>query len=78
MGIPLLVGRTFEEKEKELVAVVSETAARRIWPGEDPIGKKFRHPIDPIKTNWFEVVGVVKDVREYHLEYEPLPMIYVP
>jgi putative ABC transport system permease protein len=47
MGIPILAGRTFVEKEQELVAVVSETAARRIWPGESPIGKKFRHPIDP-------------------------------
>jgi predicted permease len=78
MGIPILAGRTFEENEQELVAVVSETAARRIWPGENPIGKKFRHPIDPIKTNWFQVVGIVKDVREFHLEYAPLPMIYLP
>jgi predicted permease len=76
MGIPMLGGRTFQEKEKEPVAVVSETAARSLWPGENPIGKKFRHPLDP--KNWFQVVGVVKDVREFRLDYQFLPMVYIP
>lgn len=76
MGIPMLGGRTFQEKEKEPVAVVRETAARSLWPGENPIGKKFRHSLDP--KNWFQVVGVVKDVREFRLDYQFLPMIYIP
>jgi predicted permease len=78
MGIPLMAGRTFEEKEKGPVAVVSETAARRLWPGENPIGKKFLNPIDRIETNSFQVVGVVKDVREIRLDDAPNPMIYLP
>jgi putative ABC transport system permease protein len=76
MGIPMLAGRTFQEKEKEPVAVVSETAARRLWPGENPIGRKFRHSFQPM--NWFQVIGVVKDVREFTLDYQFLPMIYLP
>ena len=56
--------------------MVSETAARRLWPGENPIGKKFRHSFDP--KNWFQVIGVVKDVREFTLDYQFLPMIYLP
>jgi putative ABC transport system permease protein len=76
MGIPMLAGRTFEEKEKEPVAVVSETAARRLWPGENPIGKRFRHSFDP--KSWFQVIGVVKDVREFTLDYPFLPMVYLP
>jgi predicted permease len=76
MGIPMLAGRAFVGKEKEPVAVVSETAARRLWPGENPIGKKFRHSFDPM--NWFQVIGVVKDVREFTLDYQFLPMIYLP
>jgi hypothetical protein len=67
MGIQLIAGRTFDEKEKEQVAIVSETAARRIWPGENPIGKIFLRPINRVTANSFKVVGVVKDVREYKL-----------
>ena len=41
MGIPLREGRFFREGETDDVAVVSESAARMLWPGENPIGKKI-------------------------------------
>jgi predicted permease len=67
MRIPLLRGRTFEASDGERtapVALVSAATARRYWPGEDPIGKRVRVMWDDY---WRTVVGVVGDVRQYHL-----------
>jgi putative ABC transport system permease protein len=59
------------------VAVISESVANRVWPGEDPIGKKFRSGGD---TQWpmVEVVGVVGDIRSVALDESPGLMIYQP
>ena len=56
-----------------LVAIVNDTAARRYWPGEDPIGKRFAigsrerfgsfRAVQPGEIEWREIVGVVSDVR---------------
>jgi predicted permease len=67
MGISLLRGRTFTAQEargRETVAVISESAAHRFWPFEDPIGKRFKLDLDFRGTmKEFQVVGIVKDVR---------------
>lgn len=77
MGIPLRSGRAIEETDvPRKVAVVSESAARRLWPGEDPIGKRFRRA--DTEEAPFEVVGVVGDVRSAGLDREPEPIVYVP
>ena len=80
MGIALVRGRTFTRDDRadtSPVAVVSETMARRIWPGEDPIGKRitgrFRGP--PVTR---EVVGVVRDVRHTGYEEALRPEYYIP
>jgi predicted permease len=78
MGIPLISGRTFSDQERELVAIVSEAAATRLWPGENPIGQKVRHPIDPDKTRWFQVIAVVGNVRDKALDHDPSPALYIP
>ena len=76
MGIAVTRGRGFTEEDRadgHLVAVVNETAARRYWPGEDPVGKRiaigsserfgsFRQ-VRPGEVEWREIVGVVADVR---------------
>jgi putative ABC transport system permease protein len=76
MGITLKSGRLPGDSDRadgKLVAVLNETAARRHWPGEDPIGKRFavgsrerfgsfRQP-PPGGIEWREVVGVVSDIR---------------
>lgn len=69
MGIPVLEGRAIRESDgenTELVAVVSAATAKRFWPGESPIGKHLR----PVwgQQPWRTVVGVVGDVREYHVD----------
>src|SRR5262249_44668333 len=82
LGIPLRVGRVLTDQDRAghpPVAVINETAARRYWPGQNPIGKRvwfgsstgFTHPSQPV-----EVVGVVGDVK-YGLVDDPMmPDLY--
>ena len=78
MGIPLRSGRVFGEREPDRVVVVSETAARRIWRGENPIGKKVRSFMDETKDHWFTVIGVVGDVHATALDKPADSVIYSP
>jgi len=76
MGIPLRDGRLFADGgEAELVAVISESAAQKIWPRENPIGKRFRHDSE---QRWTRVIGVVADARVFMLGRDPQPIIYIP
>jgi putative ABC transport system permease protein len=80
LGIPLIKGRTFTDRDREGqpgVAVINETAARRLWPGDDPIGKRIRLN-DVTDANGAEVVGVVADVRYHPVEAEITPDAYLP
>jgi len=81
LKIPLRAGRTFDDRDSDAaagVAILSETAARRFWPGENPIGRQIRIHVNERSRRWREVVGVVGDVRTRGLELEPVPVIYVP
>jgi len=81
MGIPLLAGRDFTEQdrgafwlgESPWTLIVNETFARRCWPNENPIGKRFRFGGNVFGT----VIGVVGDVRYQSLEREARPAFYV-
>jgi hypothetical protein len=68
-----VTSRTATQANRPWVAIVSASFAERYWPGEDPIGKMFRHRGRP-RT----VVGVVGDVRVRGLERTSEPQIYVP
>src|SRR5205085_7767865 len=64
MRMPLIAGRYLAERDRENIVkavVISQSTARQIWPGEDPVGKQIR--IDSDQTNWQEVVGVVSDLK---------------
>jgi len=77
MGIPLREGRLFSSHDgpnTQLVAVINERTARRFWPGESAVGKRFQFYSKP----WVEIVGVVGDVRQAGLDIEPAPEIYRP
>ena len=80
MGIPLLAGRTFEDRDvanAPPVAIVSAALARKYWPGENPIGKRIRFddgPADP----WIPIVGMVGDVRQLGMSEEPPPLLFFP
>jgi putative ABC transport system permease protein len=83
MGIPLLRGRVFDARDRAAatpVAIINETLAKREWPDEDPLGKRFRdignEPLQ-YRDAWLTVVGVVADVRHGGLLREASPEIYV-
>jgi predicted permease len=75
MSIPVLRGRVFDDRPDGVkVAVLGESTAKRIWPGEDPVGRRFRGFGDQIMT----VVGVVASVRSTAPNSEPPLTVYVP
>lgn len=79
MEIPLLKGRSFVATDwEQRVAMISETMARRYWPGEDPVGKRFGVNCFDTKCNWNTVVGVVGDVKELGPTGEPVTAMYFP
>lgn len=73
MGIRLQRGRLLEDTDRGR-AVVSLRTAARLWPGQDPIGKRFKH--GPDDSPWVEVVGVVNDSRAVALTEEPPLIVY--
>lgn len=77
MRIPLLAGRFLEERDQgKRVAVISRSAAAKVWPHESAIGRRF-HRADPDEAP-FEVIGVVDDVRTLDLSKAPPLMVYAP
>jgi predicted permease len=82
MGIPLLRGRVFTDadaaKNAPPVVIVNETMARRYWPNEDPIGKRFKFGDPNFPQPWQTIVGVVGDVHQEGLENSPGAMAYEP
>jgi putative ABC transport system permease protein len=91
MGMRLVRGRPFnaaESPDSPRTVVVNETLAKRLWPGEDPIGKRLKqgwpetpdHPTSPgaFFAPWREVVGVVSDVKFNGISSETPLQAYLP
>jgi putative ABC transport system permease protein len=83
MRIPLVRGRFFTAEDRvgrPPVAIVSAAVARRVWPGEDPIGKHFftGQESDVRPDTAVEVVGVVGDIRHFPSAFRTGPEIYLP
>jgi putative ABC transport system permease protein len=84
MGVGLLSGRKLEVRDAthadvatDRIALVNQAFVDRYWPGESALGKRVRQNGDP--PEWIAtVVGVVADVRQWGLEYPPLPEMYFP
>lgn len=73
--------RDFEARDNESgpgVAIVSESVARQLWSGEDPIGKRISMEDHPKPEDWLTVVGVVDDIRQQTLQQPLDPAIYRP
>jgi putative ABC transport system permease protein len=78
LGIPLITGRDFTERDAENaphVVVVNETMARRFWPNQSAVGKRFKFFGEEF---YREVVGVARDTKYNDLTEANTPFIYVP
>ena len=80
LGIPLKAGRLFtaadsDEFKAPNVLLINEAAKRRLWPNEDPIGKRVSTDGG---EHWGKIVGVVGDVREFGLDHPPTSEFYAP
>jgi predicted permease len=79
LSIPVLLGRGFLDSDNAsapLVAVINQTMANRLWPGEEPIGKRFSMISD--SGPFLEVVGVVRDSKYQSIAEDPQPYFYLP
>jgi predicted permease len=77
MGIPMVRGQSFDGSVREdtpRATIINETAARQIWPNEDPIGKRFKFFRD---TDYTKVIGIVRDSTYNNLGEDPRPYMYV-
>ncbi len=80
MGLRLLRGRFLGDADRPEVpfaAVVNRTMAARYWPGEEPLGKRFR--LGTLQDRpWFTIVGIVEDVRHNGVVETPRTEMYLP
>lgn len=80
VGMRLIDGRTFNASDganTQKVALINQTAAKKLWPGRNPIGARFNRGNNP-PTPWVTVVGIVADVRQAGLDLPARPEIYFP
>jgi putative ABC transport system permease protein len=77
MGIPLLQGRIFTEQDPLNVAVINQEMARRLWPGENPVGKRYGTgvPGETVTADTL-VIGVVKNTLRSGRESDVIPWAY--
>jgi putative ABC transport system permease protein len=81
MRIPVRRGRTFsaaETSDASHVALVNEEAARRFWPGRNPLGTRFALDATSGREVWLEVIGIVGNIRNSDIDQGSLPQVFVP
>jgi predicted permease len=79
LGVPLVEGRPFhadDSADTPRVAIVNEVVASTYWPGESPIGRRFR--VGDQASPWVEVVGVARTGQYFFLIEPPAPLVYFP
>lgn len=87
LRLPLLRGRDFNEldgTDHHEAAILTQDAANRLWPGQDPLGKRFRLYDEKDKdANWITVVGISADMVQDpqvkgSLVKEAPPLLFIP
>ena len=81
MGTKVVAGRLFDARDTPTspnVAVVNETLAKRLWPGERPLGKSLKQGWPESPGAWREVVGVVADVKFEGVTADTPLQVYLP
>jgi predicted permease len=68
IGVPLIAGRFFnadDRRDAQPVVLINRAMAERYWPGASAVGKRFSFSSQPKERDWFTVVGVVGDVKDF-------------
>lgn len=81
MGIPIIRGRYFEERDTadgKQVVIIDQALATKYWPNEDPLGKRMVFEGTRDNPNWREIVGIVGHVKHTDLEGESRAQYYIP
>ncbi|HEX8712149.1 MAG TPA: ABC transporter permease [Terracidiphilus sp.] len=80
--LPLLRGREFNETDgmaNHEASIITRDSAMRLWPGQDPLGKRFRLFDDKNKpTPWITVVGITADMVQEFQVNDPRPLVFLP
>ncbi|HXJ90963.1 MAG TPA: ABC transporter permease [Candidatus Binatia bacterium] len=77
LQVPLLRGRSFTASDyssEPRVAIINTSMAHLLWPGQDPIGRRFTASVPP---KWLEIVGVIGDIRWWSSD-DAMPQFYLP
>jgi predicted permease len=81
IGERLIRGRSFQASDtatSQLVALINEEMGRRYWPGQDPVGRRFKIGGGDANRPWITVVGIVGDVRHNGITDVVKEKFYVP
>jgi predicted permease len=86
IGVPLIAGRFFNDADRfsdgsdstgaPRVVLINRAMADRYWPGENAVGKRFSFSSQPREQDWFNVVGVVGDVKDFPHSPAAAPAFY--
>jgi len=82
IGVPQISGRDFnpfDTDKSQRVMIVNQSMARKLWPGQDPIGRHLKFAGDPDSLGWATVIGVVGDVMQnVESQDQRIEQAYVP
>jgi putative ABC transport system permease protein len=86
IGVPVISGRVFNDldSEESLRVVVINKAMTKYWDGLDPVGSRIALPAAPLpgtttpRLEWYSIVGIVGDVKQFGLALETVAQVYVP
>jgi len=79
IGARVIAGRGIRESDgadSPPVALINQTMAKKYWPGEDPMGRRFKLGGDSSPTPWITIVGIVADIRQFALDVPARPEMY--
>jgi predicted permease len=79
IGVPLIAGRFFnadDRQDAQLALLINRSMAERYWPGESAVGKRLTFSSQPKERDWYMIVGVVGDVKDFPHSPAAAPAFY--
>jgi predicted permease len=81
IGVPLIDGRFFTTADRtgaQNVLLINQSLAARYWPDESAVGKRITFTSQPKETDWFTIIGIVGDVKDFPTSPAAAPAFYWP